>query len=63
MKDQFENPSKYQPKELFDELTKYALLVCNQYYNKDYTTLGNIPTVENDFKNAKKKVKMMGILP
>ena len=61
LKDQFENPHKFQPKELFDKWTKIAFLVINQYYNKDYTTFDDLPAVVDDMKNAKQKLKMMGI--
>ena len=63
MKDQFENPKEFQPKELFDKFTKIAFLVFNQYYDEKYVTLGDLPAVVDDMKNARHKVKMMGILP
>ena len=52
-----------QPKELFDKWTKYAIVICNQFYDKKYVALGNLPAVVDDFKNAKHTVKLMGILP
>ena len=39
------------------------MVVCNQNYNEDYITLGDLPAVADDYKNAKHTVRMMGILP
>ena len=63
MRDELQNPSNFLPLEKFCQPTKYALIVCNQIYNKKYITLGNLPAVVDDFKNAKHTAKMMGILP
>jgi hypothetical protein len=43
--------------------TKFALIICNQFYDKKYITLGDLPAVVDDLRNAKHTVKMMGILP
>ena len=38
------------------------MIICNQFYDKEYITLGDLPAVVDDMKNARHKVKMMGIL-
>ena len=53
MKNELQNPSNFLPQELFCKLTKYALIICNQFYNKNYIALGNLPAVVDDFKNAR----------
>ena len=53
IKDTFENPSAHQPKELFDILTKFALLIFNQHYDEEYITLGDLPAVADDMKKAR----------
>ena len=58
---ELQNPEKYQPEEKFLRYTKYALIVCNQYYNKKYVTLGDLDAVVDDYKNAKHTAKLMGI--
>ena len=37
------------------------MILCNQHYNEQYVTLGNLPAVADDFKVAKHTVMMMGI--
>ena len=37
-------------------------MLCNKDYNEKYITLGSLPAVLDDRKNAKHTVKMMGIL-
>ena len=63
MRMELQDPKNFQPQELFDKWTKYAIIICNQHYDKKYIALGNLPAVVDDFKNAKHTVKMMGILP
>ena len=63
MREELQNPKNFQPKEKFDKWTKFALIICNQFYDKKFISLGNLPAVADDFKNAKKTVQMMGILP
>ena len=48
---------------MFDLFTKFAMIVCNKDYNERYVTLGDLPTVEDDFKVAKHTAMMMGIPP
>ena len=59
--EQIMNPVKLMPKELFQYWTKYAIIICNEKYDKKYTTMGNLPAVLDDFKNAKLTVKFMDI--
>ena len=61
MKELIDNPHEFQPKELFDKWTKIAFLVFCKYYDEEYTTFNDLPAVVDDMKNAKLKVKMMGI--
>ena len=63
MKKELENPQQFQPNEKFTKLSKYSLLITNKDYDKRYITLGNLPAVIDDLKNAKQTVKMMGIIP
>ena len=35
--------------------------MCNEVYDRDYVTHGNLPEVVNDMRNAKQTAKMMGI--
>ena len=37
------------------------MVVCNKDYDERYVTLGDLPTVEDDFKVAKHTAMMMGI--
>ena len=53
MKEIVDNPHEFQPKELFDKWTKFALLVLNQYYDPAYTTFDDLPAVVDDMKNAR----------
>ena len=39
------------------------MLICNQFYDKRYTALGNLYSGVDSFKTAKHIAKMMGILP
>ena len=55
------DPKNFQPAELFLDFTKFALIICNQFY--DQTTMKDLAAVEDDFRNAKHTTKMMGILP
>ena len=61
IREQLNNPDKFQPNELFCELTKFALIIANQEYDKEYITLGDLPAVVDDLKKAKYIAKMMGI--
>ena len=58
---ELQNPEKYQPEEKFLKQTKYALILCNQYYDEKYVTLGDLDAVVDDYKNAKHTAKLMGI--
>ena len=58
---ELQNPHNYQPHEKFDKWTKYAWIICNQFYDRDYITHGDLPAVSDDFKKAKHICKMMGI--
>ena len=58
-----QNPKDFLPNEKFCQWTKYAIIICNQFYNEEYITLGNLPSVKDDLKNAKHTAKMMGIIP
>ena len=44
-------------------MTKFAFIVGNETYEKKRITLGNLPAVIDDCKNARHIVKMMGIPP
>ena len=61
IREQIMDPKKLMPKERFKLWTKYALIICNKTYNKKYTTMCDLPAVDDDFKNAKLTVKFMGI--
>ena len=63
MKSELQNPQNFQPNELFLRSTKFALIICNEFYDKRYITLGDLPAVVDDLRNAKHTVKLMGILP
>ena len=63
MRIELKNPKKFLPDEKFTQLTKFALIVCNEFYDKKYTTLDDLPDVIEDFKSAKHTCKMMGIHP
>ena len=49
------------PKEVFSALTKYALIISNQFYDKKYVTHGDLPAVVNDHVIALQIAKLMGI--
>ena len=55
------DPREFLPQEQFKEWTKYAVIICNKSYDTKYTTMKDLPQVEEDFKNAKLIVKFMGI--
>ena len=63
MRAELQNPKNFQPNEKFDKWTKYALIMCNQFYDKRYIALGDLPAVVDDFKNAKQTTQIMGIPP
>ena len=56
MREELQNPKNFQPNEKFDKWTKFALIICNQFYDKKYIALGDLPAVVDDFKNAKQTV-------
>ena len=58
---QLMRPSEYLPKETFSQITKYALIISNQYYDDKYVTHGDLPAVVDDHKNAMQVAKLMGI--
>ena len=63
MKNELQNPRNFMPLEKFCDLTKFAVILCNEDYDKMYTTMDSLPAVKDDLKVARQTVKMMGILP
>ena len=63
MKNELQNPQNFMPLEKFCDLTKFAVLLCNEDYDQMYTTMDSLPAVKDDLKVARQTVKMMGILP
>ena len=63
MKHELKRPNDFLPREKFLDETKYAMIICNQYYNEDFTGMESLPHVADDFKNSKNLAMMMGILP
>ena len=63
LRNEIKDKNNTQPKEQFTRLTKYALILCVEKYDKKYTTFDDIEAVRDDFRNAQRTAKMMGILP
>ena len=63
MKNELQNPQKFMPLENFCDLTKFAVILCNEDYDETYTTMPSLPAVKDDLKVARQTVKMMGVLP
>ena len=60
---ELQNPREFLPKEKFLSRDKFAIIVCNQYYSKEHTTMDDLNRVKDDYKNIMQLVHMMGILP
>ena len=52
IKNELNNPKEFQSQENFLRSAKYAIIVCNQFYDKKFTTMDNLPAVVDDCKNA-----------
>ena len=63
MKNELQNPQNFMPLENFCDLTKFAVILCNEDYDETYTTMPSLPAVKDDLKVARQTVKMMGVLP
>ena len=49
---ELQNPREFLPKEKFLPRDKFAIIVCNQYYSKEHTTMDDLNEVKNDYKNV-----------
>ena len=47
------NPNDNLPKQKFHSKTKFSFIMCNEVYDRDYVTHGDLPEVVNDLRNAK----------
>ena len=48
---ELQNPREFLPKEKFFSRDKFAIIVCNQYYSKEHTTMDDLNEVKDDYKN------------
>ena len=50
IRDEVRNPSDYQPQEKFLRKNKFAIVVCNQKFDKARTTKDDLHGIEDDLK-------------